>query len=177
MACNICKHPHRAEIEEYLSVVDTPGVTITLKEIAEKFGVVVTDLQVHALMHTPLATISQAAENEIIPSIAADMKKAEAGILRAMADEYFCTLRMTGKEIRSRMVPVIMENGTAAMRNIPKEIVDLYIGTGNNLRQTVATIVEMNQKINGESDPALESLKGLVREVREVRSEPGSSDD
>lgn len=168
MACEICNHPNRRAIEDYILVVDTPGVAITLSETAKRFEVPLVDLQVHALMHTPLARLE---DESLAPTIASQMKRGEANLLYAVAEEYHQTLRQTGREIRRRLGPMFPSEAPAALEfeappRLTKELVDLYIGTGNNLRQTVGTIVEMNQKLNDESDPALVALHGIIQAVR-----------
>ena len=49
---------------------------------------------------------------------------------------------------------------------LSKELVELYLGTGTNIRQTIGAIVEMNQTLSSEGDPALNALRSLVDAVR-----------
>lgn len=181
MPCNICNHHQRREIEDYILAVDTPGFQMSLNDVAVQFGVSLQDLQVHALMHTPLIRLEEIPEEEAdnnITSIAASLKKQEAGILYAVAEEYFHTFKQTGKEIRQRLAPArdMTDPDAAIKKMLPKEMVDLYIGAGNNIRQTVNSIVDMNQKVNGESDPALDALKSLVTAVAGGRKEDPEDD-
>lgn len=163
MACVICTHPRRQEIEDHLLAFDMRGEAGTLDEVAKRFGVPVVELQVHALMHTPMVR-----ETENGSTIAGEIKKGEANILAAVAEEYYVTLRKAGKEIRARLVPSVdQELGTLAMGSkLSKELVELYLGTGTNIRQTIGAIVEMNQTLSSEGDPALNALKSLVDAVR-----------
>ena len=163
MACVICTHPRRQEIEDHLLAFDMRGEVGTLDEVAKRFGVPVVDLQVHALMHTPLVR-----ETESGTTIAGEIKKGEANILAAVAEEYYVTLRKAGKEIRARLTPVLdQELGSLAMGSkLSKELVELYLGAGTNIRQTIGAIVEMNQTLANEGDPALSALKSLVDAVR-----------
>lgn len=169
MACVICQHPERRTIEDYIAVIDVPGADTSLQSTAAKFGVPITDLQVHAIMHTPMARI---AEDEEAPTLASQMKRGEANLLYAVAEEYYATMRQVGKEVRRRVTPQLPASATGepsateVLGRLTKELVDLYLGTGNNLRQTIATIVEMNQKLNDESDPALKALQGIIQAVR-----------
>lgn len=165
MPCNICKHPQRREIEDYLLAVNEPDVKLTLNEISTKFNVQLVELQVHALMHTPLARFE---EEGVEQSIAAGMKKGEANMLYAAAEEYFSTLRQTGKEIRKRIKPVDFDQDVdkVKMKALPSEMVELYIGCGGNLRQIITSIADINQKVNGEGDPALKALEAIVKAVR-----------
>ena len=166
MRCVVCGHEHRRAIEDYISTVDTPGVQITLDGVAKKFGVPLIDLQVHALMHSPVTRLE---EDGMPLSIAGQLKKGEANLLYAVAEEYYQTLKQAGKEVRRRMVPAPTDEDdgpTLLAPRLTKELVDLYIGVGNNLRQTVGTIVDMNQKLNDEADPALKALQGIIQAVR-----------
>ena len=169
MPCMICSHPQRREIEDYLMTFDTPGFSMSLKEIAAKFGVGLQDLQVHSLMHAASMRVEDAPLPEGITSISADLKKSEASLLYTVAQDYLHTLTVAGAELRQRLKPSSRkdpENDTISLRPLPKEMVELYIGAGNNLRQTIGTIVDMNQKISEESDPALKALKGLIQAVK-----------
>ena len=105
MACVICTHPRRQEIEDHLLAFDMRGESGTLDEVAKRFGVPVVELQVHALMHTPMVR-----ETENGSTIAGEIKKGEANILAAVAEEYYVTLRKAGKEIRARLVPSVIRN-------------------------------------------------------------------
>jgi uncharacterized protein YukE len=137
-----------------------------MDDIAKKFGVQLVELQVHALMHTPIARME---EDGVEQSIAAGMKKGEANMLYAAAEEYFSTLRQTGKEIRQRIKPLQQADLTddkIKIKALPSEMVELYIGCGGNLRQIITSIADINQKVNGEGDPALKALEAIVKAVR-----------
>lgn len=155
MACSICEHEDRRQIEEYLIASDYGVNGMSLADIAEKYGVPLVDLQVHALMHTPLARLE---DSEVGTSIADGLKKREASLLSMMADEYWITLKNTGKAIRTT---VQNESG-----RLTKQMVDLYVGVGNNLRQTMESIVAMDQKINGENDAGTRALVDIVKAIR-----------
>lgn len=159
MPCAICNHPDRKAIEEYLLTSNYGTGDITMADIAKKFNVNIQDLQVHALMHTP---ITQLEGDNVGASIAAEVKKREASLLSAMADEYYVTLKATGRTIRKQL------SGDEAVgaRLITKQMVDLYIGAGNNLRQTMESIVMMNQKVNGEQDSGMKALADIVSAIR-----------
>lgn len=159
MACTICDHPQRAEIERCLLVSDYGNGEMTIADIARKYKVSVTDLQVHAFMHTSMVQLESA---EVGDSIAGAVKKREANLLSAMADEYYATLKATGKQIRT----IMNDESNGGARTITKPLVELYIGVGNNLRQTMETIVTMNQKVNGEQDAGMQALAAVVSAIR-----------
>jgi hypothetical protein len=159
MPCSICNHPQRQAIEEMLLVSNYGNETMTIPEIANKFKVSVQDLQVHALMHTPLVQLEG---SEVGDSIASTVKKREANLLSAMADEYYVTLRALGKNIRT----VMANDELGGAKLITKPMTDLYIGVGVNLRQTLESIVTMNQKVNGEQDSGVKALADIVNAIR-----------
>lgn len=163
MPCVICNHPERRAIEEHLLVSNYGTESMSMSEIAEKFDVSVQDLQVHALMHTPIVQLE---DDTVGDSIAGAVKKREANLLSAMADEYYVTLKATGKCIRQTM----QENELGGAKLITKQMVDLYVGTGNNLRQTLESIVAMNQKLNGEQDSGVKALADIVNAIRGSQS-------
>lgn len=162
MSCSICSHENRAAIEEALMVSNYGNETFTLKDIAEKYELDVQDLQVHALMHTPLIKFESSDVENTFTSIASEVKKREANILSDVADEYWITLRAVGKQIRKQMNDEL--NGGAKV--ITKQMVDLYLGTGTNLRQTLESIVEMNQAVNGEQDSGVKALGDLIGAIK-----------
>lgn len=162
MPCVICSHPERKAIEEYLIASDYGSNNMSMKEIADKFKVNVQDLQVHALMHTPIAQLEGDAVGD---SIAANVKKREANLLSSMADEYYITLKAVGRNIRS----TIENDDDGGAKLVTKQMVDLYIGAGNNLRQTMESLVTMNQKINGEQDSGMQALADVVAAIRNSR--------
>lgn len=161
MACVICEHPKRKEIEEFLLFSNFGNDKMTLADIAQKFSVKLEDLQVHALMHTPLSRLE---DERIGVSIAAELKKSEAAQLNALAEEYWVTLRSVGADIRK----TVADKNNGGARMLTKQVVDLYIGTGTGLRQTIESIVDMNQKLNGEVDSGTKALADIVNAIRGV---------
>ena len=159
MACKICEHAQRADIEAALFASDygTGTESISLQDIAKQYKVSVQDLQVHALMHTPMTQLEDAA---VGASISASVKKREADLLAQAAQEYFNTLKLTGRQLRSVLSK---EDGT---RYVTKPAVDLYLGVGVNLRQTLESLVDMNLKVNGEQDAGAKAIVDLVSAIR-----------
>lgn len=166
MSCKVCDHPQRLSIEEHLLTFNYGNEGMKLADIAKKFGVPVSDLQVHALMHSRAAKFE---ENEG-PSLVADIKKKEAGSLRDVVDEYWYTLRLAGKVIREDL------QGENHGRGVPRQIAEMYLGAGNNIRQTVATLAEINTRLNGEQDKGLGALADVVNAIRHSRPIAGADD-
>lgn len=163
MGCVICNHEHRREIEECLmlrSYGNSGEVETNLGKIAEDFGVSVRDLQVHALMHTPLQEVLQCSDP--MESIAGAVKKREANILSEVALEYMHTLRVVGKDIRE----TVADKNAGGAKLVTKQMVDLYIGAGSGACKAVESMVAMNQALNGEQGGGANVLLDVVKAIR-----------
>jgi len=157
MSCVICSHSARKAIEEHLLTFNYGNEGMSIRDIATKFNVPVQDLQVHALMHFSVLG-ANGAEGE---SLVADIKKREANVLSRVADEYWATIQLAGKILRDDM-----NNKETKGRGISKNLMEVYLGAGNNLRQTITAISEMNAKINGEQDKGISALADVVAAIR-----------
>ena len=166
MTCTICNHKDRTSIENELLCRQWGAEDFTLESIADKFSVPIRDLQVHALMHIPVQTITGDTT-----SIAQKINMAEADILRQTAANYFITLQNLGMKLNKLMV----EDEGAGLVRISKPIVDLYLGAGSEIRNSVDSIVKMNQAINGEDHSGLNAIASLVTTLR--GNGPGESND
>ena len=165
MGCSICEHSSRRSIEEHLLTFNYGNEGMTLSEIAKKFQVSITDLQVHALMHSKAAALESEGA-----SLVQDIKKREANLLNDTAEEYWATLRLAGKVIREDL------QGESRGRTITRQMVEMYLGAGNNLRQTVATLAEINTRLNGEQDKGLGALADVVNAIRLSGSKRAGAD-
>lgn len=154
MTCVICQHEHRAEIESALLCRQWGAEGVTLESISEEFSVPVRDLQVHALMHLPVQQV--AGESA---SLAQKMQLVEADALRNTISNYYITLVSVGQKINEAVAH-------GEMRLITKPLVDLYLGTGSEIRNATECLVKMNQAVNGESDSGLAALAALVTSIR-----------
>ncbi len=166
MYCPVCQHNKRAEIEHHLLTYNfgdegTSGA-LTLEEIARKYSLKVVDLQVHTLMHSSLAQEEQGSKGSLV----ADIKKSEANLLSQAAEDYFMTLRAYGVKLRSAisLAPQGAESGV--LRPLSKEMVDTYIGSGENLRKIMATISDMDARMNGDDTKGLNALASVVTAIR-----------
>jgi hypothetical protein len=156
MGCRICEHTQRKAIEEHLLTFNYGNEGMKLGDIAKKFGVPLSDLQVHALMHSRAKEFEESEG----PSLVQDIKKREAGDLKNVTDEYWATLRLAGKIIREDF------QGEARGRSVTRQMVEIYLGAGNNIRQNVATLAEINTRLNGEQDKGLGALADVVNAIR-----------
>lgn len=167
MACSICVHPDRQSIEEHVMAFnygidglatvegEDPSSNFTLESIAEKFNVDLKDLQIHAVMHT-----TKVAQLEgQVSSISDDLKMYEAVVLNDSIKEFQTTMRIAGQKIRKQFAG-------ADGRGLSKEVVDVYINSGNQIRGAVKELFDMNQRINGEDKDGVQALATVVAAIR-----------
>jgi len=147
--CAICDSAERFEIENALLCIGQTDFH-TLDQIAEAFEVEVGDLQKHALFHSPIAIDVVSGEEEQIPSIAKQLKLREADMLATVAADYLVTLKAVGRSIQT----MALEDEFSFARKLTKPLVDLYVGTGGELRATLKTLVELKIQMDGpKNDP------------------------
>lgn len=84
----------------------------------------------------------------------------EGDLLLAAANEYYTTLVVLGKRIKSYAGD--RSNETALPNFCTKAVVDLYIGCGSELRQAIKGLNDLNTSINGAHDPGADGLKALA---------------
>lgn len=162
MSCSICSHSQRYEIECAVLRITPENKNITVEAIAKEYGVPVTDLQVHALMHTPLV-VDTAAEQA--PSLARQMKLREADALNEVVNEYLVTLKALGKKIKSYAAEG--QDGVMLAKYLTKPVADTYINLGGEIRQSIKTMAELNQILNGKPDGGLSGLEALAKALHD----------
>lgn len=149
MACSICTHPQRAEIEQLL--LDTCDV----ESVAKQFDVNVDELTIHALRHVD--------KNHPEDSIARNIHKHEADLLIETAEGY----RDTFEELNATIINILADpDPSAAGRCLTRPIVDLYLGAGREIRETVKAIAELDQLLNGPKDENVSGLAALAEAIR-----------
>lgn len=103
------------------------------------------------------------------PSITKQLKLREADMLMAVAQEYMMTLQSIGVRIK-RMARETSDESRdddyIFARTITKPVVDLYVGAGRELRETIRAIAEINQNINGPKDNDVSGLKALAEAIK-----------
>ena len=150
--CPVCECAHRHQIDIDLLNGDA------LEEILQrKYGNFSLDqLRVHAVTHVK---IPDGADNE---SIATRLAVKEADALSDTCTEYMATLKRLGAAIDKQITGV--ENGEIALgQALSKSVVDLYLGTGNQIRETVRLLIEAEKDMN-----AAEAEGGNVSSIRKL---------
>ena len=148
MACNICEHPQREDIETMLR----EGVNVD--GVAETYQVDPDELRAHIMFHT---TVENPQE-----SIARTLKKREADMLADMAEGYMKTFTSIGVNINQ----ILSSPDTASSARLTKQLVDLYLGVGKEIRETVNAIAELDTLLNGPKDENVTGLAALANAIR-----------
>lgn len=158
MCCCVCEHPKRREIEA--AIIDSPN-TETLKALSEEYGISVLELQAHACMHSPLGVDTKNIESKT--SLARESKVHEAEMLLAAASNYAQTIEIIGQRIKEEAI-----NGDFIdfSRSLSRSAVDLYLGSGGELRNTVKEISSINVLLNGPSTDTASGLAALAEAIK-----------
>ena len=185
--CTICNHPDRAEIENaILSMTD--GLKTSIEVIAEQYDVSLSDLKMHALFHTPLVgaadleelrdaeTLGDTEQTEVVRATPRDsltrrMKLREADLLAAVGNEYLVTMKTMGRRINklAQVSEIDIEDNDRQLKLaklLTKPMVDLYVGLGGEIRQTVKTMAELDRLLNGPEDSATSGLVALAKAIQ-----------
>lgn len=185
--CTICNHPDRAEIENaILSMTD--GSKTSIEVIAEQYDVSLADLKMHALFHTPLvgaADLEELRDAEALgdteqtvavratprDSLTRRMKLREADLLAAVGNEYLVTMKTMGRRINklAQVSEIDIEDNDRQLKLaklLTKPMVDLYVGLGGEIRQTVKTMAELDRLLNGPEDSATSGLVALAKAIQ-----------
>ena len=185
--CTICNHPDRAEIENaILSMTD--GSKTSIEVIAEQYDVSLADLKMHALFHTPLvgaADLEELRDAEALgdteqtvavratprDSLTRRMKLREADLLAAVGNEYLVTMKTMGRRINklAQVSEIDIEDNDRQLKLaklLTKPMVDLYVGLGGEIRQTVKTMAELDRLLNGPEDSATSGLMALAKAIQ-----------
>ena len=185
--CTICNHPDRAGIENaILSMTD--GVKTSIEVIAEQYAVSLSDLKMHALFHTPLVgaadleelrdaeTLGDTEQTEVVRAAPRDsltrrMKLREADLLAAVGNEYLVTMKTMGRRINklAQVSEIDIEDNDRQLKLaklLTKPMVDLYVGLGGEIRQTVKTMAELDRLLNGPEDSATSGLVALAKAIQ-----------
>lgn len=185
--CTICNHPDRAEIENaILSMTD--GSKTSIEVIAEQYDVSLADLKMHALFHTPLvgaADLEELRDAETLgdteqtvavratprDSLTRRMKLREADLLAAVGNEYLVTMKTMGRRINklAQVSEIDIEDNDRQLKLaklLTKPMVDLYVGLGGEIRQTVKTMAELDRLLNGPEDSTTSGLVALAKAIQ-----------
>lgn len=183
--CKICNHPERAAIENAILALTTSGSgsEYTIETIATQYDVPLDELKMHAMFHTPLVSdadikaLEQRAptdesEKPKGDSLTRKMGLREADILATVANEYLVTMKTMGRRINKlAQVSSIDEEDQAKQlqlaKLLTKPMVDLYVGMGSEIRQTVKTMGELDRMLNGPEDGVNSGLAALAAAIRQ----------
>lgn len=188
-SCMICNHPKRDEIENALLTMvfgAPPNASNSIEAIADQYSVSLEELKMHAMFHTPLvgdgdvASINQkttTVDNADVnvttsrDSLTRKIKLREADMLATVGREYLVTLKTMGRRINklAQISSIDVEDEEKQLKLaklLTKPMVDLYIGLGGEIRQTVKTMAELDRMLNGPEDSAATGLAALAQAIR-----------
>lgn len=165
MSCKVCCSTRRAEIEAALLNMDPNSETNNLAAIAKAYNISENDLKVHILMHSPVG-VKDTDFTEEHESIAKNARVREVQVLEQVANEYVVTLKNLGNRLNCIMATSSPED-LGFEKFVTKPIVDLYIGTGAEIRQTVRAMAEVDRLVNGPKDDGASGLSSLIEAIRE----------
>ncbi len=171
-----------------------PNERNSIEQIAEQYKVDLDELKMHALFHTPLVgdgdveelrdeggvcntfmpdvpTVECASKTEPRDSLTRRMKLREADMLAAVGQEYLVTLKTMGRRINklAQVSSIDIEDEEKQLKLaklLTKPMVDLYVGLGGEIRQTVKTMAELDRLLNGPEDSAATGLAALAQAIR-----------
>ena len=171
-----------------------PNEKNSIEQIAEQYKVDLDELKMHALFHTPLVgdgdveelrneggayntpmpdvpIVECASKPEPRDSLTRRMKLREADMLAAVGQEYLVTLKTMGRRINklAQVSSIDIEDEEKQLKLaklLTKPMVDLYVGLGGEIRQTVKTMAELDRLLNGPEDSAATGLAALAQAIR-----------
>lgn len=171
-----------------------PNEKNSIEQIAEQYKVDLDELKMHALFHTPLVgdgdveelrdeggvcnmsmpdvpTVECASKPEPRDSLTRRMKLREADMLAAVGQEYLVTLKTMGRRINklAQVSSIDIEDEEKQLKLaklLTKPMVDLYVGLGGEIRQTVKTMAELDRLLNGPENSAATGLAALAQAIR-----------
>lgn len=160
MTCKICEHPRVQEINEAILNMNVREDSLEL--IAESFGVDAVDLARHAIMDI--------SATPPVESLARQLKLKEADTLAALQTEYMQTVTKTGEFIRGIIADCDCASEAAekiaTVKLITKPMVDLYVGTGSEVRNTARTLADLKQILQGGEGGPLSGLAALAAAIQ-----------
>jgi len=177
MACKICIHDQRTEIEQALStrslVVD--GERESMKDIAARFDVKEQELQIHALTHkfqipqsyqSATSTNGSPIKEQSKPASFTDaIEYREAYRLREVLADNMATMQKTGEVIRKAANDHDSETNPS-LYQVPKQIVELYKFCSENAMDAVEKLARINNLIGNDQDDGTKALGQLALAIQ-----------
>lgn len=104
-------------------------------------------------------------------SLTRKMKLREADMLAAVGQEYLVTLKTMGRRINklAQVSSIDIEDEEKQLKLaklLTKPMVDLYVGLGGEIRQTVKTMAELDRMLHGPEDNLSSGLGALAAAIR-----------
>ena len=168
--CGICDRADRADIEKALQASNGD-----VEAVAQQFDLDPAELKQHAIMCPPVSDTDDTDNGR--DSITRKLKLKEADMLAEAAEEYMSTMKAMGKRLRKLSDTSDLdghsEEGELDFRCaklMTKPMVDLYVGVGSEVRQTVRTMAELDRLLNGEADSSSAGLNALAMAIVESRN-------
>lgn len=155
--CSVCSDTLRSEIE--LKVLEG----VSLEQIVGEYDVTLVDLTTHVLFHSDMGRITNTED-----SLVKKLKLKEAEVLRTVYQNYLVTLTNLGFYINTKINS--MGPNDTVDKIVGRSTVDLYLGTGGQVRDTVRLLMDMDKNVNGEGDSGFDVIRDLIGAVR--RSSP-----
>lgn len=111
-------------------------------------------------------------------SLTRRMKLREADMLAAVGNEYLVTLKTMGRRINklAQVSSIDIEDEEKQLKLaklLTKPMVDLYVGLGGEIRQTVKTMAELDRLLNGPEESATSGLVALAKAIQGSDSTDG----
>ena len=116
-------------------------------------------------------SVEQIAKAAPRDSLTRKMKLREADMLAAVGQEYLVTLKTMGRRINklAQVSSIDIEDEEKQLKLaklLTKPMVDLYVGLGGEIRQTVKTMAELDRMLNGPEDNLSSGLGALAAAIR-----------
>lgn len=151
--CSICEHVNRGEIEA--AVLN--GVPYI--DIATDFNLDVGDIKLHCLTHLRIGEIAEE-ESKALKKV----KSKELLLLQQSAFSYFLTLKSLERVIQSKINEPAFNS-----RSISKSLVDLYLGSGNTMRQMIDSLFNNMNILTGDNNQGMNALADLVAAIQKSK--------
>lgn len=158
MRCPICESSFRHQIEVDLLNGES------IEDVAKKYEKYPLDaVKLHAVSHMSLY-------DEDGDSIATKLAVKEAEVLSRVHSEYMATLARLGETITSQL-DLVSDGSLTLSQAIPKSTVDLYLGTGNQIRETIKLLSDTYADMNADSGASenKSSINNLVLALNKSR--------
>jgi hypothetical protein len=119
------------------------------------------DIKTHCMTHLRIGEIAEE-ESKALKKV----KSKELLLLQQGAFSYFLTMKSIEKVIQTKI-----HEPNFNMRSIPKAVVDLYIGSGNSMRQMIDSLFADMNILTGEGNAGVNAIADLVMVLQKSREQ------